>query len=286
MSVPVTNFDIMSHLFMIHDFFISSNDRINYVFWSIAVEFRIYLIFPVLVWIWRKSGSFAALTFASLFTLIGTLVLIYLKPYYPDLNLKLSGVCPYILLFTFGMFAAELSFSSSRVAVGIRELYSKLPVRNINFQFILYLVAYAGVSGVLLRTGNMLSESQNFILLEIKDILIGIITAFFLFICTLSTQSGTWAVRFLNWRPLVFIGTFSYSLYLIHGPLLQILDQYILAPLLLTKFTNTCLLLGIGTPLILLTAYLFFLLFERPFLTSGKTSSIKIADSTATNPAP
>ena len=94
-------------------------------------------------------------------------------------------------------------------------------------------------------------------------------------VCLLVTASlgkTRWLNKVLTWKPLVFIGTFAYSLYLIHAPLLQVISQYVLEPLKLTFLENIIILLVVGTPTIIGCSFLFFLLFERPFLTKRKVA--------------
>ena len=69
-----------------------------------------------------------------------------------------------------------------------------------------------------------------------------------------------------SWPPLVAIGTFSYSFYLIHAPLLQLLWQYVLVPLHLSLETMMTSLLTVGFALVALVSYGFFRLFEAPFM--------------------
>ena len=80
-----------------------------------------------------------------------------------------------------------------------------------------------------------------------------------------------YAVRkVLNWRPLVLVGTFSYSFYLLHAPLLQIIWQYLLRPLKLSPFHEFLALSFAGLPAIIGISYLFHLLCERPFMRPPK----------------
>jgi peptidoglycan/LPS O-acetylase OafA/YrhL len=72
--------------------------------------------------------------------------------------------------------------------------------------------------------------------------------------------------RILGARPLVFVGMFSFSVYLIHAPLLQAEWQYGLRPLHLGSRLTVVLLMSIGVPLMLAAAYGFFHLFERRFM--------------------
>jgi peptidoglycan/LPS O-acetylase OafA/YrhL len=67
---------------------------------------------------------------------------------------------------------------------------------------------------------------------------------------------------------LVWIGSFSYSLYLIHAPLIQVLWQYVFHPPGPGDTATYLLLLLIGGPLIVLAAWGFWWACERPFLNS------------------
>jgi peptidoglycan/LPS O-acetylase OafA/YrhL len=70
-------------------------------------------------------------------------------------------------------------------------------------------------------------------------------------------------------RPLAGLGRFSYSVYLVHLPLLLIFDAVVgyLIPQVHTPMARTVLLLFIGVPIALSLSYAFFWCFERPFLT-------------------
>jgi peptidoglycan/LPS O-acetylase OafA/YrhL len=65
----------------------------------------------------------------------------------------------------------------------------------------------------------------------------------------------------------VAVGIFSYSLYLIHAPLEQVIWQYGINPLGLSKPLDLVLMLGVGGPLIVGCAYGFFRAVERPSMT-------------------
>lgn len=74
-----------------------------------------------------------------------------------------------------------------------------------------------------------------------------------------------------RWRPLEKVGQFSYSLYLIHVPLLLAVGKYfVLRP----GQTAALFLLGITVTVALLigSAYAFYVWCERPFLTSARAS--------------
>ena len=72
--------------------------------------------------------------------------------------------------------------------------------------------------------------------------------------------------RILSWKPLVWIGTFAYSLYLIHFPIIQIVWQYVIEPCHLPSSVSLGLHWLLGIPLSVGIAYLFHVVFERPFM--------------------
>lgn len=122
-----------------------------------------------------------------------------------------------------------------------------------------------------------------------KDVLIGISTACLLVACTRAltrhhetatdqpseTQGhGSAALCLMESRPAVLLGTFSYSLYLVHAPVLA-LCQSALRPLALSPTVDLILMLLIGVPVALLVSYLFHLAFERPFLSRALVQAEK-----------
>ena len=75
---------------------------------------------------------------------------------------------------------------------------------------------------------------------------------------------------FFSWKPLAVVGTFSYSLYLLHAPLLQLFWQYLLQSSSLSDNSRFAVLAFVAGRIILAAAYLFFRCFEEPFLQSSK----------------
>jgi peptidoglycan/LPS O-acetylase OafA/YrhL len=69
----------------------------------------------------------------------------------------------------------------------------------------------------------------------------------------------------LSLKPLVVIGLFSYSLYVIHYPLADVLCQYLLAPMRLGQVASEGMLAAVVIPIIVASAYCFYWAFERPF---------------------
>src|SRR5579859_377413 len=243
-SLPVTIPALYSHVILLQDFVYAG--KINHVLWSVAVEWQIYFLFPLLVILWRCAGPVA--------TTLGALAIAYAA----HIGLQRLGIIPpdgasaivpqYVGMFVLGMAGAALAFGPSARR---RLLIDRIPWS------LLAVCALAALC--VLNSKNSVSD------VAYADIVAGIATT-----CALIGASQTrrdLLRRVLSWRPLVFVGTMSYSLYLIHAPLLQILWQYVLRPWHLSD-SVTFAALVIATPLIVAGAYLFFLVCERPFLTS------------------
>ncbi|MEJ7560474.1 MAG: acyltransferase [Pedobacter sp.] len=285
-SIPVDTFDIITHLLLVSDFFLSTAYSISHVFWSICVEFRIYLFFPIILSLWFKKGALTAISFSILISIIGLLVLGILKAFWSqDINTGQAGISPYIILFSLGMLAADLSVKAGKSQGSFRSLYKNKPLA--------ILVPCVILSGVMLGSGGFLSKLESPGWLEygvvyshLKDIGIGILCSLFLFVVTLSAteeKKESALLATLNWKPLAFIGKFSYSLYLIHPVVLQVVSKFIVIPLHTDRFTSACILAAIGIISSLVISYIFFIFFERPFLNAGKKGSGKVIVKHATS---
>lgn len=238
LSLPVTLEGVASHVLMIHDIWPETQYQINYSLWSIAVEWRIYLLFPLFLLGRKRLGL--ALT-AVLTTLVSLLLL----------RLPINPIAHYAALFVFGMVSAELAYSDSPRLDRLRRLVNPLLVG-------LFAAAWAlGLSGINIWDNLLLP-------IEHTDYIFGLWVACLL--CALAQGRLAWLSRALSWRPLVVIGSFSYSLYLIHAPLLQGVWQYVVMPWRQSRVGAFLTLGAISLPLVMISAYGMFLVAERPFL--------------------
>ncbi|MGZ3714357.1 MAG: acyltransferase family protein [Ktedonobacterales bacterium] len=180
---------------------------------------------------------------------------VYLLLYAIHIEPAFSAVVPqYVALFAFGMCAATIVASPQSRRMWLRE--------SIRWEFIA-LAALVVVCVFLALFGKRGDAMYVY-----ADYPIGLGVAALLVICGRGAKSPLRAI--LSFKPLCKIGAFSYSLYLIHAPLLQLIWQYVLKPLHTQDVTRYALLLVAGTPLIVGAAYVFHLLFERPFLRTGR----------------
>lgn len=248
-SVPVTQIGLVSHLFMLQDISIRTWAQIDLPLWSVSVEWRIYFCFPLLVLCWRRFGPWkttAAIACAYI------LVFAFLHAHFLlRFNSQQNGITPqYLSLFALGMLAAGIAFSKYPKFARLR----RLPWRGAAGAFLI-LVAATVLHPAFLKGRLGL------------DFFVGLF-AFCLLVA--ASREGGWQTA-LSWKPLVIIGSFAYSLYLIHFPVLQMVWQYIIHPLHLGASSSLVLHWLLGIPLSVGVAYLFHLAFERPFMSKPGT---------------
>jgi peptidoglycan/LPS O-acetylase OafA/YrhL len=266
--IPVTPRNIITHIFLINDLFISDVYKINHAFWSIPVECRIYVFFPLLLLIWRKFGPGAVALSAVTISGLLYLSLKLLRTQYADIDLVTAGVHPYIILFTLGMLATDVSFSNSKMA----RLADKLP-------WGILLIVSCGIFVFYKSRVTFYVDENGNLENNIVDVLFGLICFCLLVICSKEKYASSYlsvARKTFSFKPLASTGLFAYSIYLIHAPLLHMIGVYIITPLHLSPFKATVLLIFGGTAAIIGLAYLFFLAFERPFLTKKKASATPV----------
>lgn len=241
---PANGPDFGLHDFVVH--FLLLQDAIgnvspNGAFWSIAVEWHIYFLFPLILVCFRCYGikvvmpGIAALVVAQ--HLIGAVS--------PPVAALDRFTPAYLVLFAAGAAAAWLV----RLGQGVRP--ANLLAGTLGASVLTYM----------LFAGSVRTTTAYFWI----DLLVGSSVAA-LFVA-LGQGRLQWMTRALSAAPLAFIGSFAFSLYLIHAPVLAMLTTYLVRPAGLGELESLALLLLFGCPASVGAAYLFFLVFERPFLT-------------------
>ena len=247
LSLPVDTKSVLTHTFLIHDLFQDTCLKINSAFWSIAVEWRIYFLFPLMVLGYRIWGGIKT-------TLVATgsgYILFLLASKVSFLNSSPIGPCPHYLgLFTMGMLAADIVFNNTDFNLHLR--------RQVPWKTLCLLCSLLALPAYNL----FLIGGTSWI---ISDLWAGLACMSFLIFIVADRNHPV--SKLLGWKPLAKIGIFSYSLYLIHAPLLQVFIQYILMPLKLNIMNEFLVVTAVAIPIITGFSYCFFLLCEKPFLT-------------------
>lgn len=216
-----------------------------YTFWSIAVEWHIYLLLPLMLIIRRRSTWPVAVGAGVMLGVVG----IGISQAIPSIGrVGIASLQPtYYVAFALAVGACVLVKSA-------QAWLRRVP----------WLVVAAGFLGavvVICLTHPYAWVTSNYYWI---DLLIACTTI--ALIIAMSTGQAAAAAAFFSWKPVAGLGIFSYSLYLVHAPLLQVFWQLVVQPLSLNRDANLVLVWGLGVPLMILCAYGFYRVAERPFV--------------------
>ena len=228
---------VVTHVLLIHNFFPSTALAMNDALWSISVEFQCYIVFAfVMLPVLRRFGLAALLALA-----IG------------------GSLLPHFLLHGFLDWSQPWSFALYAMGVGVAVLKGS---RRVSWAAIAALFTAVTIFAVV-RVGIDPPYSGDW-----KPALpFGIAVSAFILDGFASGSgfahriaSGLRSV--LAWQPLCRLGAFSYSIYLVHFPVLRLLVG------IATRFHPTpdvlgLLAFGIFVPVSIASGYLFYLRFER-----------------------
>ena len=246
----VSLFNLVTHLFLMHDMSLSTAHGINYPLWTVSVEWQIYFLFPFLVWAWRRFGPVK--------TVATTLALSFLGNEAVK-NTQFVNVSPLMLgAFALGMLGAGIAYSDHARLAAWRQ--------RVSWAWLTLALSFAFYIPEALWGAHLLGASLNQVLFALLSVSLIVLAA-----CSGMNPLN----RALSWKPLVAVGLFSYSLYLLHAPLLQLVWQYGLAPRHLMPLPLLFVFVFIGVPLIVAASYVFSLGCERPFLNSQAKAATK-----------
>jgi peptidoglycan/LPS O-acetylase OafA/YrhL len=231
---PINARIILSHLLFVHNLIPSHATKIDYPMWSIGLEWQLYLLFPLMMWAFRRGGGpiAAAITLGIAAIIRAT----YRSLPGPVGAVLHDGPFSYLEIFCAGMLVAAFTVQGRRIAP----------------RWILGCLAVGGMLCVRLGSGNGLAHDMA-----------TTVAAFCVLL--LAADANSTVSRVLSMPRLVQIGIFSYSIYLVHAPLLHLFWLAFL-PLRLSADVNFAALILVGLPLIVVFSYGFHCLFERPFM--------------------
>lgn len=238
-SIPVTAEGVLTHALMLQDFFDFS--MINYTHWSIAAEFHLYLLFPVFLWLGARWGWIVTLALVAAF--VGLLILGLGR-----MNLFPAAYCGLLLYFVLGIATAAIR---PKIADNPRMQYAAIVAGAggliVAFLFAT-LIGFDRVENNLIALDSAVATSAAFL------------------IAAASSRTAPIASRSVR-MLLLPIGRYSYSLYLIHAPVVFLCWTAMRS--LFPSITGMGLLVAlevIAVAVSLAVSYAFYLAFERPFV--------------------
>lgn len=224
--LPVTPENLVAHLLMAQNLSRDWMYKINGVLWSISIEFQLYFLFPLIAAAAARWKPFWVLFGSATGVIVALLVIESATKLYVW----------YFGLFVLGMVGARLAQNWRSQGLGLFWL--------------LFLLAISSV---------WWTKS-----LAIRDSLMGFAVVALLIegSCGGAGPLG----KCLSAKPLLWLGTFSYSLYLVHHPVLLFITEALRLREIESVGMRLVLCAGACLPVILAFSFGFYWLFERPFI--------------------
>jgi peptidoglycan/LPS O-acetylase OafA/YrhL len=212
----------------------------NGAFWSIAIEAQLYLLLPVGLLILRRMGATVLITAV----LVPVLLIGILAPFVPTVNLLTRFTPQFAVGFALGMVAA---------AVVTNDRYSRYPWHWWALGAAVPALTLIVVKGSVWTVGHYLWVD------------LAVTPAIVLLLAAIATGKPRLMVRCLDINPIRSLGGFSYSLYLVHAPIIVAISVLIVSPRVTPGVPAFLVTLGIGVPVALILARLFAEVFDLPF---------------------
>lgn len=242
---------IVSHFLLLQNLTPEWVYAINGPMWSMATEWQIYFIFPALLLpVYRYFGVLGMVVTAFAVG-VGPH---YIWPKWPEWT-----VCPWFLwLFALGMAGAVINFSAHP---SITNWKNRLPWGVLS--------AIVWIS-VIVKVIPWPINVTVFGVSKSLSCMVGVAAVFLIIYCTNSLNRSEakrlpGILQLLETPYAVKLGTFSFSLYLTHAPIVVLVHQFLLL-LHLSSTVTFLAVIVVAVPLSLLLAYRFHLIFEQPFM--------------------
>lgn len=213
----------------------------NGAFWSIGVETELYLLFPLILLVRRRFGAAAVVACVTLPVIVRGLLAADANPVEGD-----NWLAPHLApVFVAGVIGAGIVVASERVRRlpwGWFAAAAALPVLALG-----------------LIQGSVWTVHHYF------WVDLAIAPSMAMLLAAVATGRPALLVRLLNARPMRKLGDFSYSLYLIHLPVVLVVIRRVAPHFVSPGMPTFCFTLLLGLPVSVLGAWLFSEIFEMPF---------------------
>jgi peptidoglycan/LPS O-acetylase OafA/YrhL len=232
----------------------------NIAFWSIAVEAELYLIFPLLILMRRRVGALVTL-FAVALPVIAVGLL---RPSMATAD-ELTGMAPqFAPLFAVGVVAAGVVVARGRL-------------RRVRWAW--FAVGAGAPTVLLMITHGSVWTGDHYYWIDLA-----ICPAMALLLAALAAGQADLVARLLTTRPMRALGRCSYSLYLIHFPIVLVVSRKLAGAYFAPGLPTFWVTLVVGVSLSVVTATLFARVFEAPFVQHRAPASRGVPTPSAAGP--
>ena len=236
---PPTGSSILVYGLLVQDMFTAPTP--NGAFWSIGIEAELYLLFPLLLFVRRRWGAAVLVVCVALPVIARGLMAVDASPV-EGANWLAPHLAP---VFVAGMVGAGVVVASDRV-------------RRLPWGWFAVLAAVPVVALGVVR-GSVWTVNHYF------WVDLAIAPAMTMLIAAVATGRPAVLVRLLTARPIRGLGSFSYSLYLIHLPIVMAVIRRVAPHVVSPGLPTFGFTLIVALPVSVLGASLFSRIFEIPF---------------------
>jgi peptidoglycan/LPS O-acetylase OafA/YrhL len=241
----------ITHVLLIHNFFETTHYGINPSFWSISIEAQLYLIYPALFFIALRCGWGKALGIA--FVSEVTLRILGIMGAYPSGDgSRLLSFGPFYFWFSWaiGAWLAERYMAGHDFGILSSKWFTFISILFVILTWFIRPCERFQFTAVATATASILAHA----------------------ITPKNRIGGRSLIRrqSLGIRILAFFGTISYSLYLIHQPIISVANKLLLKIAGKLEATSAFLILGLSLVPIGICAWLFYRFVEVPSMRQAK----------------
>jgi peptidoglycan/LPS O-acetylase OafA/YrhL len=255
---PPTGTSVLVYGFVVQDVFTAPTP--NGAFWSIGVEAELYLFFPLLLLVRRRLGAVVLVAGVTLLVVARGLLAPNASPV-EGVNWLTPNLAP--------VFVAGL--------VGAGIVVAPEKVRRLPWHWLAALAALPVVTLVVIK-GSVWTVDHYF------WIDLAVAPAMTMMIAAVATGRPAVLMRLLATRPLRGLGDLSYSLYLVHLPIVMIVCRKMAPHFVSPGLPAFWFTLTLALPASVLGAWLFAKLFELPFKRNRSWKSMFSAGRALTRP--